>query len=228
MLKYLILSVLPVLCAADPLSVPSATGYYTESAFTQAVAQYAPTGTATLTDSFNGGQSGAAGFSVTSAVDFDGDQSAGTGHFAAGAYSETTEKYSETVWSFNQPIYAFGGTWNLPSINAGLQVIAGGQVYFMPDGIVQPWSSYGQNSPQLPAAGWSGFWGFVSSAPVTEVIVSSGDEGFPGSFGQSYAFSDMKTACLIPEPSCLWLVGAGGLLVLLGLSRRANAKGAAD
>ncbi len=223
MLKVFTLFALPVFCVAGPVSLPASGGYYNQAAFAAAIQEFAP-GSTVYVDSFANGQIHEAGVSVSSDIDYNGYAvGAGNGQLIAGSYQETTGKYSTTVWTFSQPIYAFGGNWTMQSINAGLEVDSGNAVYFMPDGVVKPLSSYGFNSPpQWPAQGWSGFWGFVSETPINEVSISFGDEGFGGSYGQTYSFTNMETASVMaaaPEPSGIMLTAAG-TLIALGLVRR--------
>jgi hypothetical protein len=215
------LFILPAFCLADPVIAPSASGYYSQGAFEQAIAEYAPAGSSLTLDGFAGGQIQESGVSVSSDINYDGYHvGAGNGHFVPGAYQDVTQKYSTTVWTFSQPVYAFGGAWNLGPVNAGLQVEANGTVYFMPDGAVQPLSSYRTGSaPEWPSQTWSGFWGFVSSVPIDTISISFGDEGFAGSYAQNYSFSNMETVSAAPEPSALVLI-VSGLLITVGLLRR--------
>ena len=145
---------------------------------------------------------------VSSDIDFCGyDAGFGNGHLVSGVYTEFTQKYSLTVWHFDQPIYSFGGVWNLGAVNAGLEIDAGGQRYFLPDGLVPARSLYSWNDS------WSGFWGFVSSVPVSEVVIRSGDEGWGNSFGQTYELSNLEVASAVPEPGSLLLAVLGIALV---------------
>lgn len=204
---------------------PSSTGYYSQAQFASAVAQAAP-GTHILPENFTNGSANLPGVSVSSDIDFNGyDKGAGQGHFTSGAYLDTTEKYSITVWSFNQPIYAFGGNWNLGTVNAGLEINAGGVRYFMPDAYVPPLSSYNSNDrPDWPTAQWSGFWGFVSTVPIQSVQIFSGDEGTSSSFAQNYTLTGMETATVVPEPSSLGMLSFAAALIGIGVVRRGRVR----
>ncbi len=182
---------------ADPLP-PVAGAYYDQTQFESAVA---PLGQLSI-DNFDQGQIHLSGVSVSSDVPYDGvGVTAGNGHFISGAYAETTSKYSVTTWTFRDPVYAFGGLWNLGPVNAGLQIVSSGGVYFLPDGIVPLASSDPRN--------WSGFWGFVSYTPIDSVSISAGDEGMPGHFGQSYSLTNMELVTTTPEPSSILLLALG-------------------
>ncbi len=207
----IVLLLAPLLVFGDS-AMPSTIGYYDQAQFQHYAEELAPSGVQILTDSFANGEISIPGVSVSSDIDFDGvNKSAGNGHFVFGGYEDFTEKYSVAVWTFSQPVYAFGGMWNLSSINAGLQISSGGGLYFMPDGIM-PVTNTGQ---AWPGAQWSGFWGFISAVPVESVEISFGDDGVPGNFGQSYRFSDMEVASDVPEPANLGLWGLGILLIRL-------------
>ncbi len=219
-----LLFLLPLLSFGDPFS-PSSTGYYNQAQFATAVAQVAP-GVQIVTSDFIAGSPGLPGVSVSSDINFDGyDKGAGEGHFASGAYLDTTEKYSVTVWTFSQPTYAFGGYWNLGAVNAGLEVDAGDARYFMPDGCIAPLSSYNwSDKPDWPATRWSGFWGFVSTVPIQSVEILSGDEGTNSSFEQNYTFTGMEIATAVPEPSTVKMLIFGSALIGIGLVRRRRRK----
>ncbi len=210
----------PFLSFGDPFT-PSSTGYYNQTQFANAVAQAAP-GTHILMGNFANGFCDLPGVSVSSDINFDGyDKGAGAGRFTSGAYLDTAEKYSVTVWSFSQPVYAFGGNWDLGPVNAGLEVNTGDTGYFMPDAYVQPLSSYDWNDkPEWPAAQWSGFWGFVSTVPIQSVEIFSGDEGTSSSFAQNYTFTGMEIATAVPEPSTVNMLSFCAALIGVGMARR--------
>jgi hypothetical protein len=193
-----------VRCYADPI----ASGYYDQATFRQALKSLERP-LQTQNDDFADGTLHIQAALVSSDIDFYGyDQNAGNGHLVAGAYTEYTQKYSLTVWHFAQPVYSFGGIWNLGAVNAGLEIDAGGQHYFLPDGLVPARSLYSWNDS------WSGFWGFVSSVPVNDVIIRSGDEGWADSFGQTYELSGLEVSTATPEPGGLLLAVLGiGLMI---------------
>ncbi|MDQ2842348.1 MAG: hypothetical protein M3Y72_15155 [Acidobacteriota bacterium] len=200
-LRSALLLFVPILASAGPF-MPSPSGYYSEAQFDAAVLGAAPSGV--LLSSVGDGTM-PPGLAVSSDIDFDGQQAgAGNGRFASGVYSETTSKYSVTTWTFTQPVYAFGGEWNLGLVNAGLEIDADDEHYFMPDGFVRPLYSYAWNAqPAWPASAWSGFWGFVSTVPIEQVEIRSGDEGTSSSFAQSYRLSSVEIATAVPEPGSL-------------------------
>ncbi len=182
---------------ADPLQ-PAASVYYDQAQFESAAA---PLGQLSM-DNFDQGQIHLSGVSVSSDVPYDGQGvGEGNGHLLSGAYAETTSKYSVTTWTFRDPVYAFGGLWNLGPVNAGLQIVPSGGVYFLPDGMTPRASS--------DPANWSGFWGFVSDTPIDSVSISTGDEGMPNHFGQSYSLTNLELVTPTPEPSSLLLLALG-------------------
>jgi hypothetical protein len=191
--------------------IPSVTGYYNQGTFQRQATELAGPGMQFVFDSLENGKISTPGVSVSSDIDFDGvERGAGNGHFSPDGYEDLTEKYSVAVWSFSRPVYAFGGMWNLSSISAGLQIRADNALYFVPDEIVpQPVSRSGWPDKQ-----WYGFWGFVSATPIESIEISFGDLGTPGSFGQSYCFSDMELLAEVPEPGPFALLGLS--VILLG------------
>ncbi|HLH04209.1 MAG TPA: hypothetical protein VKX25_15695 [Bryobacteraceae bacterium] len=200
------------------LAGPVSGSYYSQAAFQQAIAALGRPVQVAM-DDFSSAQVTLPGVSVSSDINFDGySLGSGNGHFAAGAYTDSTGKYTETVWHFTQPTYAFAGLWNLGNVNAGLEVDAGGHQYFLPDGLVAANSLY---SPQNQ---WSGFWGFVLTVPVDTVIIRSGDESlFNG--GQSYQLSNLEVGAIMPEPGSVALGLVGLMLIGVGAARRSKKRG---
>jgi hypothetical protein len=104
-----------------------------------------------------------------------------------------------TVWTFVQPIYAWGGFFDLDPGGAGtgIDVFAGGFGVGVGPSIVNTTTA---------------FWGFVSDTPFTTVALFADGQG---GVQETYKLDDMVYAP-VPEPGTLLLLGSG----LVGLASR--------
>lgn len=119
-----------------------------------------------------------------------------------GDWVDNISKYGETTFYFGQQIYAFGGNFK----------IAGGNgLYFSVGGMV-PYPYY--TSPYLPIVNpypsYTGFIGIVSDAPLSDLLISWGDNGSCHCLGNSYTLSQFEVStepdppvsvAAVPEPN---------------------------
>lgn len=178
--------------------------YYDQAAWERAVAN----GGALLKDNFNNNAVSLAGVSVASYIGYNGLH-AGAGQFSGGAWVDNIPKYGFTEWTFSQPIYAFGANFQM-DVEDGLEFFSGLNLS-MPNAVA-PFVDDGQERQ------FNGFYGFTSTAPITTLIVSWGDDGPPcACYGQSYTMDNLEISttpvdAAVPEPGML--LPLGGLLLL--------------
>lgn len=181
--------------------------YYDQAAWESAVAN----GGTLLTDNFNTNSVSLAGVSVASYIGYNG-LSAGSGHFSDGAWADNIPKYGFTEWSFVHPIYAFGANFQM-NVEDGLEFFSGLNLS-MPNAI----SPYTDN---VQGREFNGFYGFISSTPITSLMISWGSDGPPcACYGQSYTMDDLEISttpvgAAVPEPAMLLPLGAV-MLVFVG------------
>lgn len=190
--------------------------YYDRTAWESAA------GNALLKDNFNNNSISLPGVSVASYISYSGLY-AGAGHFSDGAWTDSIPKYGYTEWTFSQPIYAFGADFQM-NVEDGLEFFSGLNLT-MPNAIAS-YVNGGQGRE------FDGFYGFVSTTPITSLIVSWGSDGPPcACYGQSYTMDNLEIAtnpvnAAVPEPSLLLPLG-GIMLVLIGGWKRGRVKGLA-
>jgi len=113
-----------------------------------------------------------------------------------GAWSDTISKYGTTTFNFSDPIYGFGGDFDISGSN-GLEIFAGGSPLTTPNGL------------------YDGFIGVISNQPLSSIMITWGQNGSCYQcFGNSYTLSDFQVATdpvQIPEPSFKYALA--GLLV---------------
>lgn len=126
------------------------------------------------------------------------------GHAANGVWSDTLSKYGTTTFNFSDPIYGFGGDFDITGSN-GLEILAGGSSLATPNGV------------------YDGFIGVVSDQPLSSILITWGQNGSCYQcFGNSYTLSDFQVApepVQTPEPSFKYafagmLVFAAGFAIL--------------
>ncbi len=187
---------------ADSLAVE----YYDQAAWQNAAGD----GTL-LKDNFNTDSVSLAGVSVASYVGYNG-LSAGGGHFSGGAWVDSVPKYGYTVWTFSQPVYAFGADFQM-DVQDGLEFFSGLNLS-MPNAIA-PYVDNAQGRE------FNGFYGFISTTPITTLMLSGGTDGPPcACYGQSYTMDNLEISATpvnatVPEPEMLLPFG-GLMLVLVG------------
>ena len=209
-MRKLFLYALAVTSVVSPLFADSiAQEYYDRTAWESAA------GNALLKDNFNSNSVSLPGVTVASYISYNGLY-AGAGHFKNGAWTDSISKYGYTEWTFSQPIYGFGADFQM-HVEDGLEFFSGLNLT-MPNAIA-PFADRGQ--PRK----FDGFYGFISSTPITSLIVSWGNDGPPcGCYGQSYTMDNLEisaspVSAAVPEPA--WFLPLGGImLVLIGGWRR--------
>ncbi|HEY7307158.1 MAG TPA: hypothetical protein VH601_23745 [Bryobacteraceae bacterium] len=201
-----------------PLFANSVTGeYYDHAAWESAVA-----GGSLLKDNFDSNSVSLSGVAVASYISYNGLYS-GPGQFSGGVWTDSIPKYGYTVWTFSQPIYAFGADFQMDVLD-GLEFFSGLNLS-MPNAVL-PYVNNGQTRE------FAGFYGFISSSPLTSLTISWGTDGPPcACYGQSYTMDNLEIStapvdAVAPEPSGLLLLGGLGLLLAarlqLRLCRRRN------
>jgi hypothetical protein len=191
-----------------PLFANSVTGeYYDRAAWESAAA-----GGSLLKDNFNSNSVSLSGVSVASYVGYNGLYS-GSGQFAGGAWVDSVPKYGYTVWTFSQPIYAFGADFQMNVLD-GLEFFSGLNLT-MPNAVL-PYVNNGQTRE------FGGFYGFISTTPLTSLTLSWGTDGPPcACYGQAYTMDNLEISttpvdAASPEPSGLLPVGGLVLVLLAG------------
>jgi hypothetical protein len=120
------------------------------------------------------------------------------GHVSQGVWTDTISKYGSTTFNFADPIYGFGGIFDISGSN-GLDIVPGlGPSFATPNGT------------------YDGFVGFVSSQPLDSVLITWGQNGScQQCFGNSYTLSDFQVQndpVGTPEPNFKYAFA--GLLLL--------------
>jgi hypothetical protein len=187
--------------------------YYDQAAWENAVAG----GGTLLKEDFNTNSVSLAGVSVASYISYNGLY-AGTGHFSGGAWVDSIPKYGYTVWTFSQPIYAFGADFQM-DVENGLEFFSGLNLS-MPNAT----SAYANTTQGRE---FDGFYGFISTAPITSLMISWGSDG-PSCpcYGQSYTMDNLEISttpvdAAVPEPAMLLPIG-GLMLVFIGGWKRSR------
>jgi hypothetical protein len=213
---------LVVFIVAAQASFASAIGYTDANAWLAALDQAeasAGAGSATtLTEDFTGNQLHVPGLSVTSPVSVAGGTFPGTGQITGDAWTGQSLKYELTTWTYNgagRSLYGWGAYFDMPVVQSGLEVFGDGFNLFFP---YQPAVTY----PLDGYPPFSGFWGFVSTAPFSYVDVSFGQDGPPCEcYGQTYTMDNLQlgiaatAAVSTPEPDSAALA-VTGLFAALG------------
>jgi hypothetical protein len=118
------------------------------------------------------------------------------GHATNGVWSDTISKYGSTTFNFSDPIYGFGGDFDIAGSN-GLEILAGGSPFATPSGV------------------YDGFIGVVSDQPLSSIQITWGQNGgCYQCFGNSYTLGDFQVATdpvQTPEPGFKYAFA--GLLV---------------
>ena len=185
--------------------------YYDHAAWESAVAN----GGMLLKDDFSNNSVSLAGVSVGSYVSYNGLY-AGAGQFSGGEWTDSIPKYGYTVWTFSQPIYAFGADFQM-NVEDGLEFFSGLNLS-MPNAL----TPYADN---VQGREFDGFYGFISTAPITSLMISWGSNGPPcACYGQSYTMDNLEIStapidAAVPEPTPLLPLG-GLMLVLVGRWKR--------
>ncbi len=119
------------------------------------------------------------------------------GQAANGVWNDTISKYGTTTFNFSEPIYSFGGDFDITGSN-GLEIFSGGSSFSSPVGV------------------YDGFIGVISNQPLSSIMITWGQNGGCNQcFGNSYTLSDFKVATdpvQTPEPSFKYAFA--GLLLL--------------
>ncbi len=111
--------------------------------------------------------------------------------------ASTSQNEPMTTWSFAPQIVAYGGDWTLGGPGGSgnsLLVYIGDSAFYV--GAIS--NSYGGE-----------FWGFVSDTPFTSVRLVGGG----GIHQQNYKLDNLVYA-QVPEPSTLWLLTIGIVLII--------------
>jgi hypothetical protein len=169
------------------------------------------------TEEFQNGRINTLGVSVTTRSGMGTQIGAGNGQIVDGAWVDCVGKnacngsaYDTTAFYSAKPMYAFGGTWNLPAAYPGgleLSMDTSPQ-------IISP-NQYA-SGPYSDGSAFSGFFGFVSDSPFSSVTLGS-------SYGsQSLTLTDMVLGidpppAAVPEPAFLLPLG---LLAVWGVKRK--------
>jgi hypothetical protein len=171
-------------------SNPLTTIGFNASQWTSSV-KYSPTYTTQVSQSTTAASNGMT-VSVDSQFSAPGYAATSTlGHVANGVWTDEISKYGSTTFNFSDPIYGFGGDFDISGGN-GLYIAGVGDV-------------------GVGASGYNGFIGVIESAPMDSIFISWGDGGVD-CFSNSYKLSNFHVATLpTPEPNFGYAVG--GLLV---------------
>jgi hypothetical protein len=196
----------------SPLRADSAAlEYYGQAVWENAVTS----GGTLLSDNFNNNSVSLPGVSVASYIGYSG-LSAGAGQFSGGEWTDSIPKYGFTQWTFGQPIYAFGADFQM-NVDNGLEFFSGVNLS-MPNAM-RPFVD------TLQTREFDGFYGFISSTPITTLTVSWGGDGPPcACYGQSYTMDNLEIAttpvdATVPEPSALLPFGGVVMIVIVGWKR---------
>ncbi len=124
------------------------------------------------------------------------------GQAANGVWNDTISKYGTTTFNFSEPIYSFGGDFDITGSN-GLEIFSGGSSFSSPVGI------------------YDGFIGVISSQPLNSIMITWGQNGGCNQcLGNSYTLSDFQVATdpvQTPEPSFKYAF-AGLLLLAISIA----------
>ncbi len=168
-------------------------------------------------EGFGGGVIDTLGVSVSTRSGMGTAIGAGNGQIVNGAWVDCVGKnacngnaYDTTSFHSAKPLYAFGGTWDLPAAYPG-----GLEMYTdISPQIISP-NQY-QAGPYSDGSAFSGFFGFVSDSPFSSVTLAS-------SYGsQSLDLTDMVMGIdppptAAPEPALLLPLG---VLAIWGFKKR--------
>ena len=171
-------------CAVSSLIVPlfaesGAHEYYDHATWEKALAS----GGTLLKGNFNNNSVSLAGVSGASYIGYHGLY-AGPGHFSDGEWIDSISKYGYTEWTFSQPVYAFGAHFRM-DVQNGLEFFSGLNLS-MPNARL-PFVNDGRKRH------FDGFYGFISTTPITKLMVSWGSDGPPcACYEQSYSMDNLE------------------------------------
>ncbi len=119
------------------------------------------------------------------------------GHVANGVWTDTLSKYGTTTFSFGDPIYGFGGNFDV-ALSNGLYIGGAGNV-------------------AGGSSAYDGFIGVISDQPLDSLWLSWGSGGDASDiFGNSYILSNLQVGVVpIPEPDYRWAYFGLPLVVLI-------------